>query len=500
MLFHILHFDFFINPIIGLCFVFVACYFIFKRVESRLQSLPGPTRWPIVGNIPDLAFTRQTYRRLLEFRDKYGDIVQLRLGPNLTVVAVFGHKYLYELLVENGDKTKYRPSWLHLPKKLFEETGVLWSNGEEWSSLRKFTINALKELGFGSTSIEKRIQQEAGHLIKAIQSEGKTETDLKKFIPKAVSNIISVIVFGDRFEYTDEDFLELLENLDYIFTHFGYQQPSIFFSFMEPVDFSAQIISENMKKIKEYCRKQVKWHEETQKKGVVRDFVDMYLEQIGTENGTLSERSMFQIIFDLYAAGTETSSTGLLWIALYLIKYPVVQTKCAAEIKRVIGLDTTVQFSDKEKLPYVTATINEVQRISTLGALSLPRSSLEDVEIDGKVIPKNSVIIPHIYSAHHDKTEWQKPEEFKPERFIDKDRHIIKHKAFYPFSIGPRACPGKQLGEMEMFIFTVSLLQEFEFKSVIPPDDLDIEGLQTGVTLVPASYKVKVNSRHKITH
>lgn len=34
---------------------------------------------------------------------------------------------------------------------------------------------------------------------------------------------------------------------------------------------------------------------------------------------------------------------------------------------QVIGLDTTVQFSDKEKLPYVTATINEVQRISTLG-------------------------------------------------------------------------------------------------------------------------------------
>lgn len=65
---------------------------------------------------------------------------------------------------------------------------------------------------------------------------------------------------------------------------------------------------------------------------------------------------------------------------------------------------------------------------------------------------------------------------------------------------GPRACPGKQLGETEMFIFTVSLLQEFEFKSVIPPDDLDIEGLQTGVTLVPASYTVKVNSRHKITH
>lgn len=58
-----------------------------------------------------------------------------------------------------------------------------------------------------------------------------------------------------------------------------------------------------------------------------------------------AERSMFQIIFDLYAAGTETSSTGLLWIVLYLIKYPVVQTKCAAEIKRVRPRDHYSTFN-----------------------------------------------------------------------------------------------------------------------------------------------------------
>ncbi|XP_061172755.1 cytochrome P450 2B4-like [Saccostrea echinata] len=494
MLFHILHFDFFLNPIIGLCFALMVCFFILKRVQSRLQSLPGPTRWPVVGNIPDLAFTRQTYRRLLEFRDKYGDIVQLRLGPSLTVVVVFGHEYLNELLVDNGDKTKFRPNWLHLPNKLFQKTGVLWSNGEEWYSLRKFTMNALKELGFGTSNIEERILNEAEHIIKAIQSSNKDEVDLRKFIPKAVSNIISGIVFGDRFDYEDKEFKELLENLDYIFKHFGYQQPSIFFPALESVDLSAQKISENMDKIYEYCQLQIKRHRETYHPQIIRDFIDMYIEQLDTGVGELSERSLFQIIFDLYAAGSETSSTGLLWVIFYLIKYPVVQKKCRSEIKRVIGLDATVSFSDKEKLPYVTATINEVQRMSTLGALSLPRTSLEDVEIDGKVIPKNSVIIPHIYSAHYDTRYWQNPEEFKPERFIDKERHIIKHKAFYPFSIGPRACPGKQLGEMEMFIFAVSLMQQFEFSSVIPPEDLSTEGLQTGVTLVPSQYSVRIKS------
>jgi cytochrome P450 family 2 subfamily J len=145
MLFHILHFDVLVNPVVGFCFVLMVCFYVLQRMRSRLQSLPGPTRWPIVGNIPDLAFTRQTYRRLLEFREQYGDIVQLRLGPSLTIVAVFGHTYINELLVEHGDKTKFRPNWLHLPKKLFKQTGMLhWSFyffKAHWCSLQNSEVN-----------------------------------------------------------------------------------------------------------------------------------------------------------------------------------------------------------------------------------------------------------------------------------------------------------------------------------------------------------------------
>lgn len=72
-----------------------------------------------------------------------------------------------------------------------------------------------------------------------------------------------------------------------------------------------------MKKIKEYCRKQVKWHEETQKKGVVRDFVDMYLEQIGTENGTLS--GMVDLLVNvLRTAGYKTECAESYFLKLKL--------------------------------------------------------------------------------------------------------------------------------------------------------------------------------------
>jgi len=49
------------------------------------------------------------------------------------------------------------------------------------------------------------------------------------------------------------------------------------------------------------------------------------------------------MIFDLFAAGSETTSTTLLWIILYLIKYPEVQDLCRTEISRARSLVWVIQ-------------------------------------------------------------------------------------------------------------------------------------------------------------
>lgn len=50
--------------------------------------------------------------------------------------------------------------------------------------------------------------------------------------------------------------------------------------------------------------------------------------------------------------------------------------------------------------------IEYINIIFFLGVLSFLRLSLEDVEIDGKVILKNFVIILYIYFVYYDKIEW----------------------------------------------------------------------------------------------
>ena len=80
--------------------------------------------------------------------------------------------------------------------KIYCITGIIWSNGKHWSHLRKFAIHALKDLGVDKTNLEEQIMEETSFFISNLCKQDRIRTD--KMIPKAVSNIISNIVFGSR--------------------------------------------------------------------------------------------------------------------------------------------------------------------------------------------------------------------------------------------------------------------------------------------------------------
>ena len=47
------------------------------------------------------------------------------------------------------------------------------------------------------------------------------------------------------------------------------------------------------------------------------------------------DANMFEIIDDLFLAGTETTSTTLRWGLIYLILHPEIQAKCRLEMSQV---------------------------------------------------------------------------------------------------------------------------------------------------------------------
>ncbi|CAK8678676.1 unnamed protein product [Clavelina lepadiformis] len=133
-------------------------------------------------------------------------------------------------------------------------------------------------------------------------------------------------------------------------------------------------------------------------------------------------------------------------------------------------------------MPYTSAFMQELMRFRAVVPIALPHKTNEDSELNGYFIPKSTTVGPNIWAVHNDPDYWDEPEKFKPQRFIDADGEFIKSNHVIPFSLGPRTCLGKQLAQMEIFIYLVSMIQQFEFlpdpnSDKLPEIDDGINGL-----------------------
>ncbi|XP_055995224.1 cytochrome P450 2U1-like [Ostrea edulis] len=280
--------------------------------------------------------------------------------------------------------------------------------------------------------------------------------------------------------------------MDYIIHNTNYKLVENYFPFLENILPNSKVrkILQKRSEFQDYIRKQIAQHKESFDRGSIRDFIDLFIDQESNESeDALTDTDLFQTIFDLYVAGSETTATSLMWIFLFMIKYPEVQTRCREDIKKVTG-NRQVTLKDRDKLPYIVATVNEIQRLKIIAPMAVPRTAMEDIQIDGITIPKRCTMVEVLISAHYDTDYWVNPEEFHPERFLDESNSIIRHEAFIPFGLGKRVCLGKQLAETEMFLFFATLLQRFRFENAQPEVPLDMDGISPGVTYSPSPYKV----------
>ena len=87
--------------------------------------------------------------------------------------------------------------------------------------------------------------------------------------------------------------------------------------------------------------------------------------------GQLGIDNLKVTMFDLFLAGSETTSTTLTWAYLFMIRYPEVQEKVQQELDQVVGTDRLPSCSDRPNLPYTEAVLMEVQRCGNITPLGV---------------------------------------------------------------------------------------------------------------------------------
>ncbi|KAJ8376314.1 hypothetical protein SKAU_G00068940 [Synaphobranchus kaupii] len=380
-------------------------------------------------------------------------------------------------------------------KDIVHNNGLVGSNGYMWKQQRRFALMTLKNFGVGKKSLESSIQAESKWLSEALGNEQGQPFDPQFVINNAISNVICCLVFGDRFEYTDRQFQDLLRLINEAVYLEGSSWAQLYNTFpwiMRRVPGPHRKIFEHWDKVLSFVRLKIKEHKNDWDPSAPRDYIDCFLAEMekwkDDAGAGFNEENLCYCTLDLFAAGTETTSTTLNWGLLFMVKYPDVQEKVQAEIDHVIGQSRPPSMADRPNMPYTDAVIHEIQRMGNIIPLNLARMAVKDTKLGDYIIPKGTMVLGTLMSVLFDESEWETPHTFNPGHFLDAEGNFRRRDAFMPFSAGKRVCPGEQLARMELFLFFTSLLQRFTFSP--PPGVEPTLEYRMGATHSPQPFKL----------
>ncbi|XP_034288429.1 cytochrome P450 2K6-like isoform X1 [Pantherophis guttatus] len=486
------------GAILTLLLFILAIMFLLKKGNSWSNSSrnlpPGPTIIPILGNL-HMMDLKKPFKTMIEWSKEYGPIFRIKLGFQEMVVLT-GYETVKEALVNQADAFAERAS---VP--FFEDVakgfGLVFSHGENWKVMRRFTLSTLREHGMGKRIIEDKITEECSVLTKTMEIYAGKPFDVTTILTAAVSNIIVSILFGERYEYEDTKFIKLVKiNSENI--RLSGSPAILLYNLFPKLGFlltTPKLMIKNQKELHDFTQIILKEYSQDLDENDQRNLIKSFLLRQREENmnikndGYFCNENLIGLVYDLFGAGTETMANTLSWSILLMMKYPEIQSKVQEEIAKEIGVRQP-RTEDRTKLPYTDAVIHEVQRFADIVPTNLPHATTMDVTFKGFFIPKGMYILPLLTSVLHDESQWEKPHEFYPEHFLDSEGKFVKRDAFMPFSAGQRVCAGENLAKMELFLFFTNLLQKFTFHP--PPgtskDDLDLTPV-VGLTFTPMAYK-----------
>ncbi|NWW85372.1 CP2BJ protein, partial [Rhynochetos jubatus] len=400
----------------------------------------------------------------------YGPIFTVWLGPK-PVVVLCGYKVVKDALLGHSEEFGGRPE-IPILVQLSKDYGFISNNEKKWQELRRFTLSTLRDFGMGKSSMSQRVQQEAQHLVELLAKLKGNAFEPMTMFRHAVANVICSVVFGSRYSYNDTAFLELLNMIGNYISFFLTPIAMVYNTFpsiMHHLPGPHRKVLAECEKLKDYIRERVELHKLTLDPSCPRDYIDCFLMkaekvEVVPRGNMYSNEDLVMSVFNLFGAGTVTTSNTLVFFLLVLAKYPHIQAKIQEEIDTVVGAGCVPSMEDKLRMPYTNAVIHELQRFHKIRTENFPRMTTQDVVFRGHAIPKGTAVIPVLSSVHTDPTQWENPEEVNPGHFLNEKGEFRKREAFMAFSAGKRMCPGEALARMELFLFLTMLLQSFTFQ------------------------------------
>ncbi|XP_007227997.3 cytochrome P450 [Astyanax mexicanus] len=199
----------------------------------------------------------------------------------------------------------------------------------------------------------------------------------------------------------------------------------------------------------------------------------------------MSPTEVLGSITELLLAGVDTTSNTISWALYHLAREPEIQQRLYEEVISVCPGDKVTSSEDISKMPWLKAVVRETLRLYPVVPGNARVIADNEIVVGGHLFPKNTLFHLCHYAVSYDEKIFPEPQVFSPQRWLRGEKQIGQHPfGSVPFGFGIRACLGRRLAELEMYLLLSRLIKHYEVRP--DPTGKTVKPI-TRTLLVPAT-------------
>ncbi len=466
-----------------------------KNTYKSLQSLPSPKRHWLLGNIPQVLAAvkeKKFFQLLFDWSQQLGPMYVYWTGQP---VLVLSKPKVIEDTIVNGMRDGSLIRSQRASKAWNDISGpiLLGQNGSEWQYRRKAWNPE-----FSSSGLSKYVEvisQACEQVIEKIQSAASPEVQVDPLFVELTMRVISSLVLGipvDKNIASHEgqplDVLKVYEAMSIV----GYRflrvatGEKIWMKYLPTQNsrdyWAARRYLEEFITPRVDLALQMREQNQTDLPQVSPLFQESMLVKIAAKEPKYNRETLVAEVIELLIAGTDTTAHTLSFAIAELTLNPRVFQQAQAVVDQAWENQGSINAESLKELNYIRAIFKETLRLYSVASGSTSLEAQRDTVIEGTVIPRGTKIFWSMLAAGRDPEVYSHPDEFLPERWLEKG----KESSVVPmidFGSGSHRCLGEHLSMLEATMMLALLLYYFDWELVNGRSSL--EQLQQNLLIYP---------------
>lgn len=466
----------------------------------RIEDLPGPRGWPLLGNSAQVRM-RRIHRDIEAWTRRYGPFFRARLGrTRLLVVA--DHRAISAILRDRPEGFSRGARLSEVVLEMGSTPGLFVAEGETWRNQRRMVMASFagSHVRAYFPTLRRVTQRLQGRWQKAAQADAwiDLQADLKRFTVDAIAGL----AFGSEVNTLEsgEDVIQrhLDVVLDGIFRRamapFNYWR-----WFKLPADRALERSNaELLAAIDNFvAQARARMADDPDLREHPRNLLEAMIAAADKGDAGVDDRDVVANVSTMLLAGEDTTANSLSWLVYLLHRNPAALRLAQEEVARVVPDPASATLEQIDALSYLDACANEAMRLKPVAPF-LGLEALRDTTVADIRVPAGTTIWCVMRHDSMDESQCPNPQAFEPRRWLgdggEQSAAAALRRVAMPFGAGPRLCPGRYLALLEIKLAMSMLLRRFEIKELSTPGGGEAEEIMA-FTMNPVGLRMRLAQR-----